>query len=341
MEGFGERMEGKVYSQQIQYIDYYQDGQKVKNAGFLKLIQDGDVQKITLQVDKLPDFAGEYPVFLIPEINVDKPVMLGKIHMEGGGGYFQTLQSAGKYYEDVVIKIYLGGGLLLESRIHDYLLQNTNEVFNQKTLSWKEQEIGVVEVEDNKPDEAEIKEAEEKAEAMKQEEMLQKEEWTEDDSMLQENMEGREVKEAEEKGTIQYMEIREGGRREKQKKDRKEYAMAENKWDQLWELYPHKAPFEDRREYLVLAPGDFVILQKDCYNLVKNSFLLHGYSTYKYLIIWKNRVEGEERYYVGVPGRFYDKECQAAVYFGFESFEGKEEPPREGDFGFYMKRVYL
>ena len=40
-----------------------------------------------------------------------------------------------------------------------------------------------------------------------------------------------------------------------------------------------------------------------------------------------------EHFYIGVPGNFYEKEKQVAVLFGFESFEGKTEPARNGTLG--------
>jgi hypothetical protein len=44
---------------------------------------------------------------------------------------------------------------------------------------------------------------------------------------------------------------------------------------------------------------------------------------------------------VGVPGNYYEKEKQVAVMFGFESFETKTEPAKEGDFGYYMIGVVI
>ena len=116
---------------------------------------------------------------------------------------------------------------------------------------------------------------------------------------------------------------------------------AADKWQQLQAIYPHIRPFEDRREYLLMRPQDFVILPQKYYSLSDNSFLLHGYYNYDHLILSKeNRPEGE-KLYIGVPGNFYDKEKQVAIMFGFESFEGKQEPARIGDFGYYMIPVEI
>ncbi len=120
-----------------------------------------------------------------------------------------------------------------------------------------------------------------------------------------------------------------------------EYPLLDEKWRQLSAIYPHIMPFRDEREYLSIGPEDFVVLAEKYYKLVNNSFLLHGYYNYNHLILVQTEQRGETRYYVGVPGNFYEREKQVAIMFGFESFECLEEPAREGDYGYYMIRVEL
>ncbi len=113
----------------------------------------------------------------------------------------------------------------------------------------------------------------------------------------------------------------------------------EDKWQQLSSIYPHISPFGDDRDYLSIGPEDFVVLQKQYHGLVANSFLLHGYYNYEHLILARIMSLGQVRYYLGVPGNFYEKERQVAILFGFESFECKREPVQDGDFGYYCIRV--
>lgn len=112
------------------------------------------------------------------------------------------------------------------------------------------------------------------------------------------------------------------------------------KWKQIWKVYPHIKPFEDFREYIKLELKDMVLLSEKRYSLVENSFLLHGYYNYGHIILWRKE-KAPVKYYIGVPGNFYDKEKQVAVLYGFESFEGAVEPAKEGDFGYYMTEVML
>lgn len=114
-----------------------------------------------------------------------------------------------------------------------------------------------------------------------------------------------------------------------------------NKWQQLCAIYPIVHPFEDGRAYLSIEPRDFVILQERYQPLVQNSFLLHSFYHYKYILLGRRKVGRNFEYYLGVPGVFYEKEKAAAIYYGFESFEGAVSPVTEGNFGYYMKRVHI
>ena len=114
-----------------------------------------------------------------------------------------------------------------------------------------------------------------------------------------------------------------------------------NKWEQLNRIYPKIQPFGDVREYLSIAPCDFVILSEHYQEMVQNSFLLHGYYNYGHLILTKIKEGIDDNYYLGVPGVYYEREKQAALLFGFEGFEGDGDAVQDGSFGYYMKRVEI
>lgn len=114
-----------------------------------------------------------------------------------------------------------------------------------------------------------------------------------------------------------------------------------NKWEQLNRIYPKIQPFGDVREYLSIAPCDFVILSERYQEMVQNSFLLHGYYNYGHLILTKIKEGIDDNYYLGVPGVYYEREKQAALLFGFEGFEGDGDAVQDGSFGYYMKRVEI
>ena len=141
----------------------------------------------------------------------------------------------------------------------------------------------------------------------------------------------------EENGIDQKISLQKNGMNNRGRKN----GLACSKWQQLWYLYPHRIPFHDEREYLSVRPEDFVILNSRSYKLVNNSFLLHGFFNYDYLLLGRMEKDGKERFYIGVPGNFYEREKQVALMFGFESFECQKEPAQVGDFGYYMIPVEL
>ena len=114
-----------------------------------------------------------------------------------------------------------------------------------------------------------------------------------------------------------------------------------NKWQQLCAIYPVVHPFRDGRAYLSIEPRDFVVLQERYQPMVENSFLLHGFYHYKHLLLGRSKQGRSVQYYIGVPGVFYEKEKAAALFYGFESFEGAVTPSEEGSFGYYLKQVQI
>lgn len=110
----------------------------------------------------------------------------------------------------------------------------------------------------------------------------------------------------------------------------------ESKWEQLLATYEQIHPYGDNRVYVKLAPKDFVILPSGYQHLVNNSFLLHGFYNYRYLILGK-----EKDFYLGVPGVFYEREKMVALMFGFEAFECEGGNAKEGKFGYYLRKVEL
>lgn len=117
----------------------------------------------------------------------------------------------------------------------------------------------------------------------------------------------------------------------------------DNKWDQLTYEYPQIHPFGDERVFISIEPKDFIVLRASCQKLVNNSFLLHGFYNYRYLILGPDKEMGDgsgECFYLGVPGTYFEREKMVAVMFGFEGFECAG-PVEIGKFGFYMRKVEI
>lgn len=110
----------------------------------------------------------------------------------------------------------------------------------------------------------------------------------------------------------------------------------ENKWEQLLDTYEQIHPYGDSRVYVKLEPKDFIVLRSNYQHLVNNSFLLHGFYNYRYVILGK-----EKDFYIGVPGVFYEREKMVALMFGFEAFECEGGDAEEGKFGYYLRKVEI
>lgn len=311
------------YDRKIKYLELMEQGECLQSAGFLKMeIRDTQVT-LQIKVEKLKTSDnGEAQVLLLSGEN---QAVLGKMCLEQGKGsvMFEEVNSAdlsgGIGYDELQeIKILLQEDRYLRCKIKEKVEIKVEE---------KAPEIKAPEI-----DEIEVKESELKAmdKPMQQPEL---------GAII---LEAPPIEEKEEPPLALQMprdEYKESVQETYEEHPSK--TLASNKWQQLWAMYPHTRPFEDRREYLKLRPEDLVVLSSECYPLVSNSFLLHGFYNYQHLILTKELVRGQEQYYIGAPGNFYTKEKQVAILFGFESFEGKTEPAQNGDFGYYMIPVEI
>ncbi|WP_405319447.1 DUF6128 domain-containing protein [Frisingicoccus sp.] len=106
------------------------------------------------------------------------------------------------------------------------------------------------------------------------------------------------------------------------------------------EQCPGMYPFDDDAfdACVRLEPQDIGMMPIDCWSYGNNSFLLHGYYSYRHLILarMKQDVSGHQTYILGVPGTHHSREAFMANMFGFRDFK----PIREGgdsssDFGYW------
>lgn len=319
------------YDRQIKYLDYMENGQRSRGAGFLKLERRGDICNISLQVSGL--YRKDHftrPLLLIGDGQEQE---LCKLQLADGGikTYLEGLDShsldgQGLRYEQLQgIRIPISEGKEIRclwgktQGAQDSMVKPEAEI---DAKAKREAEFG----------------AEEKREAAfdaRVEQTLdintkvEPESGTGQESILEFEPES-EAKSSDVSG-FQPQEIK--------AVDGIQNAFQEDKWSQLCAIYPHTCPFSDEREYLSFGLSDFVVLSGQSYKLVNNSFLLHGYYTHHYLILTRVVQRGNARYYIGVPGHLFDKEKRTAIMFGFEGFECESEPASEGDFGFYLVQV--
>jgi hypothetical protein len=117
----------------------------------------------------------------------------------------------------------------------------------------------------------------------------------------------------------------------------------EENWQRFTAMHPVFCPFdEDDGVFGVkMELRDFKILPKEHWNLANNSFLLHGYFNYHYVLF--GYMEGEQkRWFVGIPGIFQNQEQLLAGIFGFPEFRTKQlTRQKTGEFGYWYRYLNL
>lgn len=125
--------------------------------------------------------------------------------------------------------------------------------------------------------------------------------------------------------------------------------MEEHSGDQVWESLKRDHTkildfdYEKGCEIVTIKPQDIGLLPRETWGYGNNSFLLHGYYNYRYLILAKLfNPEGEPRYLLGVPGHYYSNERYMASMFGFPSFVlSKNQPIEDGRFGYWYTDIKI
>ena len=89
-------------------------------------------------------------------------------------------------------------------------------------------------------------------------------------------------------------------------------------WEELCREHKPAALFEEwDTQCIQLELKDLRSLPKKYWYLGNNSFLLHGFFNYRYLVLGRT---AEERWFLGVPGVYQRQERVMAAIFGFPEF---------------------
>lgn len=305
-----------MYQKEIIYMNLYKDGNRLGNAGFLKVEKKGREGNLTLTVKNAPrSINGRFPVRYYS--GTDWKEADGIAVREGGGQWEKKEEDS---LERVRLQIMLPGG---------YLIEGTSKTAENTT---------------KKERDAESPEREKRAEAEPQG----------DTRIVTDQRTKAEEKPRRQNKQVEYIAVERQRQQETvaaqesvnvQKPQKAQPSMflppmeglKEDKWEQILDTYDRVHPYGDERVYVKLEPKDFLILSSKYQHLVNNSFLLHGFYNYRHVILGKEK----ETYYLGVPGVFYEREKMVALMFGFEAFECASGEPKAGEFGYYLRRVEL
>lgn len=112
------------------------------------------------------------------------------------------------------------------------------------------------------------------------------------------------------------------------------------RWRFILENFPVMTPFSGDENTICVRMElkDLRQLPRQFWYLGNNSFLLHGFFNYRYLILGMTDTLGMKRWFIGVPGVFQNPERVMAALFGFPEFRSeKPSPINTGQFGYWYR----
>ena len=327
-----------MYQKEIIYMGLHKDGSRLGSAGFLKVESRDKESSLFLKVKNIPhSINGRFPVRFYNGMDWKE---VDGITMQEGNGQWEECEP--ESLRQVRLQIILPGGYLIEGiskeaekNLHER--RQANDVRGDKnTAEEKNARTG-----DNTTEEKNIRTGEDTAEERptvtgeqtdSEEAAIKRNVGTDSAERIPVQKQRRSVQEVPAQAPVMVSEELPPPMAEQMQIN----GVKEDKWEQILDTYDQIHPYGDERVYVKLEPKDFVILQEKYQQLVNNSFLLHGFYNYRYVILGK-----ENDYYLGVPGVFYEREKMVALMFGFEAFECSGGEARPGEFGYYLRRVEL
>ena len=334
-----------MFQKEIIYMGLYKDGNRLGNAGFLRVEKRDQEGNLSLQVKNVPhSVSGRFPVRYYSGTAWKE---VDGITLQDGNGQWEKQEA--ESLVQVRLQIVLPGGYLVEGASR--AVENPSNA--PKMMAKPSAEVDTAGVEDMSDQKrAAIESSDEiNRAAVKSSDEIKRSAVESSDEIKQAAIEDSVRKKPAKK--IEYIAVQKhNGQKPVEDIARTEQAMQaetqlmadklvvtglkENKWEQILDTYDNIHPYGDERVYVKLEPKDFLILSSKYQHLVNNSFLLHGFYNYRHVILGK---EGE--YYLGVPGVFYEREKMVALMFGFEAFECESGDPKAGTFGYYLRKVEL
>ncbi len=329
------------YQRLVSYIYLYDKGIKVKNSGFAKIECKDNILRIKMNLKgAFNNYYDQWKVYLLVEENKEiLGIYVGEMKGKGTSAEFQMISSADnigettKSFDDLKGLAVISAGVKryatfwkdTDITIENFKKYEEKESARKDTIFGKKKDDTIdiyqsellkamsVGLKENKVDKEKVqeKQAEKqggKIEEIKVEEIKQQEFETKKDTLQDKNIIKEELEEVN---------------------------LNEN-WNKFLEQYQRIHPFADKNEMqcIKIELKDLKILPKSQWILSSNSFVLHGYYNYQYLILGKIN----NKFILGVPGVFCNKEKLVAGIFGFDDFKPAQVSEcKTGRFGYWYK----
>lgn len=302
------------YQRFVTYINLYERNSKIKSVGFARIESRGNACDVEIHMRGTGYTGVACPVYLfVRENNKMLGISIGKIQLTGGSG-------DSRFSLD---RENIGGSRYSLGQICGFLIFVTEKVMFAS--QWDEKEIRrelftlseeTQSVEESKP--------EREKEERRQETELPKE------LKQSEDVSGQTNEQLIYGDSIQATEAA--------------AQPAEQPWPIKWkfmlENYPVMTPFEGDEGILCIRMElkDLRLLPKRYWYLGNNSFLLHGFFNYRYIILGAMQQKKQKRWFLGVPGVFQSQEKVMAAIFGFPEYKSeKMSEQKTGQFGYWYR----
>ena len=320
------------YRRLISYIYEYEDKEKGKNVGFVKMEARNGQCRMNLSVKNIYVGGNAIGVYLLGKDGVK--TFLGNVFVRGGNGEFRTT---------VDVKNVEGTGNELDT-YYGMTVHDVKNSWRSYTTIW-EDAAAVPEIlgsplaqevlpgsEDVEGEKMRLSVAEEIEAELEQEDGAQSAETQPEVPKKSEPISPS--PELEDPDVLKYLQETEDSVMD-----------PEQLWQELRKNYPKIDPFDydGRSEVLTIRPQDIGRLPREVWVYGNNSFLMHGYYNFRYLILVRlENNNGEVRYLLGIPGHYYSNEKYMATMFGFPNFVlSKKQPPNDGRFGYWYTEIKM
>ncbi|MBD5443988.1 MAG: hypothetical protein HDR29_00370 [Lachnospiraceae bacterium] len=306
-----------MYQKEIIYMNLFENNIKISCVGYLKQEKKQENCNIELQVKSVPNkFTGNFAIRIQGISGWKEP---GSLTINGGSGKW-----TGSVSEEVIkAEVLLSDSYRIKGDSRNVQTDDARIDTKQDNAGGEENKHYGANIDINKNRHTEANETvKENKLANKNAEIIVNQHRHSDTEIIKADLENKE----------QLSVINNSKRKSKAETS----PLYESKWEQLLSAYEQIHPYGDNRTYIKLEPKDFIVLRSNYQHLVNNSFLLHGFYNYRYVILGK-----EKDYYIGVPGVFYEREKMVALMFGFEAFECEGGEAEEGKFGYYLRKVEI
>lgn len=346
----------------VTYMNLYEENSKIRNVGFAKIEKRGKSCSVEIHMKGIGYTGISCPVHLF--VRKEKKLLgisIGEIKLQNGTGDYRVvlesdnLNQSGYDLEQVSgLMIFVTEKTMFASQWDE--LEIKREQFSafepNKEKENKQPKEAEKEMNPRTDSKVEEKKAAEPKKAGGIEEPKKADRTIEPKkaARMEESKKTTEIKKTEEVGPAEKAEITEKEDPEKDTIKATEAAVAtkvipmEHSWLQKWQFikenYPVMTPFEGEDQIMCvrIELKDLRLLPKRYWYLGNNSFLLHGFFNYRYLILGNIEENGKNKWFIGVPGIFQSQEKVMASIFGFPEYKSeKKSRQKTGQFGYWYR----